>query len=301
MRSTVLFLLLPAAAWAQIGGPSLGLVPDGTQVRAMLGLPAAGAVGAVVSGGRELTNIAISPAQNYAIATAADDGSTVMVLATGAVSGVAGAAPNASRIIVSPQGAAAALWLAATSHFQILSGLPGAATVHEIDATAFGEPIAFAVSDDGHVAGSWPDGVRIFGADGSVNPVPIGERVVGLAFFAQRADLAVATVTRVLSVVGGAVSALYQPGAGKGRHLPDSPAGIAVSADNRWIAAAYRGGSVITVNVGSGSASKIECGCAPEGVFAIGGGVFRLTSKAVKLIDASSGSVFEVPSAGGPQ
>lgn len=153
MRSTALFLLIPAATWAQIGGPSLGLVPDGLQVRAMLGLPAAGAVGAVISGARPLSNITISPAQNYAIATAADDSSTVIVLATGAVSGIAGAAANASRIAVSPQGTSAALWLRASSHFQILSGLPAAATAREIDVTAFGEPIAFAVSDDGQIAG----------------------------------------------------------------------------------------------------------------------------------------------------
>lgn len=301
MRSTVLLLLIPAAGWAQIGGPSLGLVPEGAQVRVMLGMPAAGAVGAVVSGARQLSNIMISPAQNYAIATAADDGSIVMVLPTGTVSGIAGAAANASRIAVSPQGTSAALWLAASSHFQILSGLPGAAAVREIDVTAFGEPIAFAVSDDGLIAASWPDGVRMFGVDGSVNPVSIGERVVGLAFFAQRADLAVATLTRVLSVVSGTISVLSQPVASKARHFPDSPVGIAVSTDNRWIAAAFHGGDVVAVNVLSGSASKIQCDCAPEGVFPIGGGVFRLTSRNVKLIDASSGSVFEVPSAGGLQ
>jgi hypothetical protein len=53
------------------------------------------------------------------------------------------------------------------------------------------------------------------------------------------------------------------------------------------------------VNVSSGTTATIDCGCLPEGVFAIGGAVFRLTSGSVKLIDASSGSVFEVPSAGG--
>lgn len=139
----------------------------------------------------------------------------------------------------------------------------------------------------------------MFGTDGSVNPVSIGERVVALAFFAQRADLAVATVTRLLSVVGGTISVWYQPGVGNGRRLPDSPAGIAVSSDNRWIAAAFHSGSVVTVNARSGIAAKIECDCSPDGVFPIGGSVFRVTSRNVKVIDASSGSVFEVPSAGG--
>ncbi len=299
MRRAVLFLAISAGAWAQIGGPSLGLVPDGAQVRAMYGMPAAGAVGAVISGGRQLSNIAISPAQNYAIAT--DEGAAVLVLASGAISSIAGAASNASRMVVSPQGSTAALWLPANSHFEILSGLPGAVTVRDIDSTAFGEPMAFAVSDDGHLAGSWADGLRVFGTDGSVNPVSIGERVLSLAFLAQRTDLALATPTRVISVVGGTVSVLQHLGGGPGRQLPDTPAGIAVSADNRWIAMALHSGAVVTVNVASGAAAKVECGCAPEGVFPIGSSVFRLTSKIVRLIDASSGSVFEVPVAGGQQ
>jgi hypothetical protein len=74
-----------------------------------------------------------------------------------------------------------------------------------------------------------------------------------------------------------------------------------VSADNRWIVAAFHGGGVVMVSVAGGAAVKSDCDCAPEGVFAIGGSVYRLTSKSVKLIDASSGSVFDVPPAGGQQ
>ncbi len=294
-RCAILFCMTAIGAWGQIAGPSLGLVPDGSNVRAMYGMPAAGAVGAVISGGRPLANIAISPPQNYAIATATDDGSTVLVLASGSVSMVAGAAANASHIVVSPQGSSAALWLAASSQFQILSGLPGAPTIRSINATAFGAPIAFAVSDDGEVAASWNDGVRVFGADGSVNPVPTAERVLALAFFAQRDGLMMATATRVISVGTWAVSLLDQDGAS--RHL-ESPAGIAVSADSRWVATAIRGGIIVTVNVATGASATIDCGCAAEGVFPIGGSVFRLTSKVVKLIDASTASVFVVPVAG---
>jgi hypothetical protein len=292
----LLFFIVTAGAWAQIGGPSLGLVPDGAQVRAMYGMPAAGAVGAVISGGQSLANIAISPAQNYAIATSTDDGSTVLVLASGAVSPIAGAAANASRIVVSPQGSVAGLWVAASSQFQIVSGLPGTATVRSLNAAVFGEPTAFAVSDDGEVAASWADGVRVFGTDGSVKSVPVNERVLALAFFAQRDDLAMATSTRVLSMVSGAVSVLNQNSTGR---RPDAPSGIAVSSDNQWIVAAIRGGIVVTVNVAMGAASQIDCGCAAEGVFPMGGSVFRLTSQLVKLIDASSSSVFVVPVAGG--
>jgi hypothetical protein len=73
-----------------------------------------------------------------------------------------------------------------------------------------------------------------------------------------------------------------------------------VSSDNRWIAAAFNRGGVVTVNVATGAVTNVNCGCAPEGVFPIGGGVFRLTSKGVKVIDASSGSVWDVPPGGQP-
>lgn len=299
MRRVFLVLFPFAAAWAQIAGPSLGLVPDGAQVRAMYGMAEAGAVGAVISGAGSLSNIAISPAQNYAIATSTADGSTVLVLASGAVSPIAGAAGNASQIVVSPQGSAAALWITSSSQFQILTGLPGTPAVRQIDATVFGTPTTFAVSDDGEVAGAWADGVRIFAADESVNPVSIGERVLALAFFAQRDDLAMATGSRVISMIGGTVAVVYQEPVAKGHPLAEGTEGIAVSSDTKWIATAIRGGIVVTVNVATGASAKLDCGCAPEGVFPIGGSVFRLTSKGVKLIDASSSSVFVVPVAGG--
>ena len=76
------------------------------------------------------------------------------------------------------------------------------------------------------VAASWADGLRVFGTDGSVTPVSIGERVLGIAFFAQRADLAVATLTRVISVVNGTVSVLYQFGAGRAARLRIRPWGF---------------------------------------------------------------------------
>lgn len=297
------FLMLVACAGvalAQVGGPVLGLVPDGEQIRVMYGLPAAGAVGPSIAAG--FANIAISPAQNYAIATDSN-GAADLVLPTGAISPIAGTAANASRIAISPAGSAAALWIPSDSHFEILTGLPAGASVQEIDATAFGPPIAFAVCDDGHLAGSFASGVELFGTDGSVTPVAVADRVMAIAFFAGNTNLAMATATRVISMTGGTATVLYEAGSAEGRELlaSRSPAGIAVSIDNRWIAAAMRDGGVVTVNVASGAASKTSCGCVPEGVFGIGGPVFRLTSKGVKLIDASSGNFLDVPPAAGAQ
>jgi hypothetical protein len=304
-------ILAASAVWAflgqasaQVNGPVLGLVPDGSAVRSMYGLPAAGSVGAVISGGQALTNIAISPAQNFAIATGGD-GSTVMVTAAGGVAPVAGASANAGAMVVSPQGSAAALWVPTNSHIEVLTGLPSAPAVNEIDVTAFGAPIVFAVSDGGVVAGSWTDGLRVIGTDGSMTPVGIGERVLAIAFYSGRADFCVATATRVISVVGGSATVLYDATAPSAHGIANAvgTAGIGISTDGRWVVTARSSGEVLVIDSTSGANSTVECGCVPAGVFGIGTSVFRLTGTQpmVKLIDVSSGSVLVVPMAGGSQ
>ncbi len=299
---TILCALCSSLALAQVGGPVLGLVPDGAAVRVMVGMPGAGAVGPVVASG--LSAIAISPAQNFAIGMDAN-GAAQLALASGAMSPVAGVAANANQIAISPTGSAAALWFAANSQFQIVTGLPGAASVRATDASAFGAPIAFAVSDDGHLAASFAAGVEMFSPDGSVAPVAVSDRVTALAFYANSASLAMASAASVFSLVNGTLTALYRAAPQPGRELraAGAPGGIAVSQDGLWMAAAMHDGSVISIHLTSGAASKTVCGCLPDGVFTIGGAAFRLTnavgSAGVKLIDASSGNILDVPPAAG--
>jgi hypothetical protein len=295
-----LFLLAPAIALAQIAGPVMGLVPDGAEVRVMYGMPAAGAVGPAIASG--LSKIAISPGQNFAIGVNRD-GAVVLALASGATEPVTGVDASPDSIAISPAGSAAALWFAATSHFEIVTGLPGAPNIRRVDATAFGTPLAFAAGDDGHLAASFAGGVEMFGIDGSVAPVAVEGRVLALTFLANSANLAMATATRVMTVADGSSTTLYQAAADAGRRLRASgvPAGIAVSIDNRWMAAAMRDGSVITADLAAGTASKSDCGCIPDGVSFIAGAAFRLTGglNGVKLIEASSGNFLDVPPAAG--
>ena len=71
---SILALSIGGAAFAQsagsLGGPVLGYVPEGTTIRPLYGLPAAGAIGGTIDAGRAFSQIAISPQQNFAIATA---------------------------------------------------------------------------------------------------------------------------------------------------------------------------------------------------------------------------------------
>lgn len=301
MRHTtgaIFLLALARGAFAQIGGPALGLVPDGQQIRAMYGMAAAGAVGPAIASG--LSNIAISPAQNFAIAMNSD-GAAVLVLPSGSITPIVGTASNPGQIAISPAGTAAGLWIPSTSHFEVVTQLPGAASVLEVDASAFGLPIAFAVSDDGHLAASFASGVEMFGTDGSAAAVGIEGRVIALAFFSGSTNLAAATATTVSSIVNGTPAALYQAGAAKTTAIR-SMFGIAVSSDGRFIVAALGDAGLVSINVASGASSNLNCGCRPAGVFSLGGTVFRLTNTlsngGVVLLNASSGSFLDVPPGG---
>jgi hypothetical protein len=300
-------VLLYVPALAQVSRPVLGYLPDGGRIRPVYGLPASAAVGSAFDQGRDLARIAVSPGQDYVLATAADTSEALLIAPGGPAVHLDGVAAGADRIVMSPGGSAAALWFSATSHLQIVSGLPSAPSVLDIDAAFRGAaPDALAVSDDGQwLVGAWPDGVYALGAAGQVNRLPLNVNVSdaggasALAFFHRRQDLAIATPTVILTItdVGGSAvpTVVYDSTAS-----PLSPLAIAMSFDNRRLAEADRAGSVLSVDLSSGVPASFDCGCTPEGLFAMGGSVFRLTGLApgvVKLFDAATGDVLFVPPA----
>jgi hypothetical protein len=124
--------------------------------------------------------------------------------------------------------------------------------------------------------------------------------VTALSFFHRRADIALATATQAITIAdigGGAVPAIVWS-------IPDTgvPAGsllgIGVSFDNHSLVMAWDSGGLITVNIAAGTSAGADCGCAPAGIFGLGGSVFRLTglnSGALKVFDAATGEVWFVP------
>jgi hypothetical protein len=307
IRAAALVTMLGIApAFAQIAAPVLGYLPDGGRLRPVYGIPATAVVGPAVDIGRDLDRVAVSPRQNYVLATAAGNGEALLITPGVSVVHLEGAAPGADRIVMSPHGSAAALWFPVTSHLQIVSGLPLSPSVLDIDTTFRGAPPdALAVSDDGQwVAGAWPDGVYVLGAAGQVNRLPVDAGTMALAFFHGRPDLAVATPTAILTIAGvggSAVPAVVYNGSAS----PLSPVAIALSFDNLRLAAADRGGALLTVDLSTGAAAALDCSCSPEGLFPMGGSVFRLTGLgpgALKLFEAATGDVLFAPlaaSAGG--
>jgi hypothetical protein len=297
------------AAWAQVASPLLGFLPDQGHIRPVNGIPASASVAAPLDfGGAEFHQIAIAPRQTFAVVSRIDTGAVLLAYPSGSTQPVAGTAAYPDGIWMSPLGSAAVLWFASPHLLQIVSGLPGSPVVRQIDAsflTGSGDlPSSLSVSDDGAWgAGAWPSGVWSFGPNGEVRSLLAGERAYALSFFAGRQDLAAATRTQIFSVtdVGGSAAVATLHSASNGFV---QPSGLGISTDNRRLVLANRDGSMVTLDLGSGVAAQVDCGCAPSGVFPMGASLFRitgLTGSVFRVFDATSGSVFLAPLAGDPQ
>ncbi len=296
-------LFSASSAWAQVGAPQLGWVPDGSRIRPVYGIPAAAAVGPAVATNQDFLQIAASPARDYVLVSTVPTGSVSIYTPERGLVPLDGAGIAPDLLVISPRGSAAALWFSSIHQAQVVTSLPGAPAIRQLDASFLGSaPDALAVSDDGTwLAGAGPGGVYAFGPKGQVNHLPIGDRVTALAFFQGTHDLAAAGAAGLQMVTGvdgfAVVSSLLA--------ASDSalqPVAVAATSDNRMVVLADRGGAVTAVDIGSGAATTSDCGCQPEGLFGLGPGAgpsaFRLTGLrdgAFKLFDAAHGEVLFAP------
>jgi hypothetical protein len=312
MRPLIFSIIFSAAAFAQIGGPFLGYVPQGTQLRPVYGLPAAGAIGSVIAS-RDFSHMALPPQQYFAVVSAADTGEVLIASEVSAggfnLTPISGAAANPDILAISPGGTSAVLWFPSSNHLQAVSGLPNSPSLRDIDASFLNSsPLSIAVSDDGQwAAGLWSAGVYAFGPNNQVIPLQTDPGVVALAFFHNNHNLALATSTRATSItdVGGATqgpSLLFDYST---QSL--SPRAIALSFDNQHAVVADASGMLVNISVASGSANTVDCKCSPTGLYSQGDAVFRLNGTGapqrgapnpeLKLFDAAAGSVLIVPPA----
>jgi len=304
-------MLATAAATlsAQIAAPLLGWLPEGAQIRRMNGLPGAATLGAPVNVGHLLAHIAVSPSQNDVLASDAGTGEVLLIIpenGTGVSATTLNTPVSPDQIVASPRGSSAILWFSGAAQLEILSGLPGTPTIRQIDASFLGASVntglnpnqpAIAVSDDGEwIAAASSAGVYQWGPDGVPRQLYGGSDAAALAFFTGSSQLAIATSTQLLSIVGStpgnesATSVLYQGSF--------SPAGLAASFDNQAIVLADRNGKIYSIDAATNTPSIANCQCSPSGVFGLGGSSFRLTSSSigpVKLFDAGAGAILAVP------
>lgn len=290
------------AALAQIDVPQLGWVPDGTRIRPVYGIPASAAVGAAV-GTQDLLRAAASASRNYVLVCATDTGVVSVYQPGTGLTPLDGAGIAPDSIVLSPGGSAAALWFNSIQQVQIVTGLPETPSIRQLDAAFLGSaPVALALSDDGAwLAGAWRGetsaGVYAFGPNGEVNRLPIENPVSALAFFALAHDIAAASTGGLLRVTG--IGSFAQVSALAAFADSSSPAlAVAVTQDNKVVIAVDRSGLITAAHTDSGAATTIDCGCSPEGLFAMGPSAFRLTALrggAFTLFDAAIGEVLFAP------
>ena len=294
MRIVSIAVLLAGAVSAQVTGPLLGWLPEGSGIRPMSGFPAAATLGRAENLGHALTHIAVSPSQNYVLGTDAATGDVLLIVGSRVSALSIPVRPD--QIVVSPRGSSAVLWYAGASQFEILSGLPATPSIRTADASMVNASSLIAVSDDGQsIASASPAGVYEWTPGSAPLQLYGGSDAAALAFLAGTSELAIATSTQLLSVNGSATSVLYSHAF--------SPAGVAASFDGQEIVLADRSGTIYSLNSTTHMASTFDCQCRPSGVFGLGGSVFRLTSSsigAIKLLDAAAGSILAVPGDAAP-
>lgn len=291
-------LFSTSSAFAQVGAPQLGWVPDGTRIRPVYGIPAAAVVGAPIPADQDFSQIAPSPARNYVLVSAADTGTVSIYTLEHGLIRIEGAGGAPDSIVLSPRGSSAALWFSSLNQVQVITGLPDAPAIRQVDVSFLeSAPGALAVSDDGAwVAGMWTSGAYAFGSSGEVNRLPV-ESVTALAFFQGTDNLAAAGPAGVQMLTGIASFAVVSNLLASADSSLQ-PVAVAATSDNRTLVLADHSGAVTTIDVTSGVATPFDCGCQPAGLFGIAPAAFRLTSLeggAFKLFDAASGEILFAP------
>ena len=274
----LLVLMFAAAAWlpgqqGSVSGPTAGFVFDSSahSLRPVMGVPGASVIGDPVKFDFDLAAASVAPAQDLAVAAAADGGLHIFRLVSGAVSErtVDGVSALPERVVFSPSGTAAALYAAGKA--QILTGLPDAPVLAG-SMDLGGTPSALALSDDGqyllYAAGG---SVQLISAGGNRKLMDAGDGAV-VAFAPGILNAAVLDP-------GGAGVVLFRDLAGASQQTvvaaPDdgmaSPVGLAFSAAGRKLLVASRSArSVSSFDLETGDRGAFPCNCVPTGFVSMG-------------------------------
>jgi hypothetical protein len=275
--------LLPAFA-ADIRGPVLGYVLDGSQLRLrpILGIPGAASTGAVIDNGVDIYAAAFSPSANYVLALTGTALAPFSIVPGQAAVPVPGALSGADQILLSPEGSAAALYFRASRSVQILTGLPAAPSVaRTLDLSSLpSAPAALALSDDDGVLAAVVNGdtsaLYLFAADSSVTLVALQEAVTAIDFLHRRHDaiLTGASDAFLIQDVLGAAGVVALAGDGI-----SSPSAVTMAGDNSHaFALNSNSGVVVALDLSGGASVASDCQCAATGLARLNGAAaFRLT------------------------
>jgi len=286
----VALLMAPAAARPatdSIEGPRLGFVFDhaAKSVRPILGIPGAATLGQALESGLDLRKIAISPMQDYVLATEGDH-NQVVVLATNhtpmAAVAVQGADRGPDQLSISAGGTAAALYYKGGNHVQVISGLPAAPKISARLYLSSGQaPSALAISDDGQtLLAGVGDSVYWVSPSGEVPVLKGLHKIVSIALASNHTALVADGVANQIHRVQNVTTAVEPDIVAGSKEGIASPVAVAMSHDGkRAFVANGKSGTIAIVDLNAKTeAGLLSCQCKPTGLDRLAGtDVFRLT------------------------
>jgi len=240
------------------GSPVAGFALNGSDLRAVLGIPGASRWSEPLTLPESTTSLRLAPGQKYALAGIAGGMAVLdldaLLVGETVLAAIPEAMGEASMVAFSPSGRSVTLY--GGGHVQVLTGLPESPqVVRELDAP---EGIRLlAVSDDGEaVLAAAGDGVYTLGAAGA--RLIAGGDISAMAFFpasgdAVICDRATQSAMRIGNVAGTAGVELL---AGPVEGLEQASA-AAVTSDSRTVLVASAG-KIWQLQLDSGSAEPVD-------------------------------------------
>jgi len=281
-------LVAPVALQAaSIEGPRLGYVFDhaSKSIRPILGIPGAATMGQPLESGLDLRKIAISPAQDYVLATEGEH-NQVVVLATSHVPlvpvQVQGADRGPDQLAISAGGKAAALYYKSHNYVQLISGLPNAPKIAAHLYLSSGQtPSAFAAGDDGQTLLAGVGSTVYWVSPSGEVPILKGlHKIVSISLDSHQTALVadgIGNQIHRLRNVTGTVEPDIVAGPNEGIA---APVAVALSQDGkRAFVANGKSGVISIIDLQARTEiGKVSCECTPTGLDRLAGeDVFRVT------------------------
>jgi hypothetical protein len=292
--------LIPAGAQSGVAIPSLGFVFDPSLggIRPIQGMAGAAVLGSPLNSGSALESAAISPHQDFALAISSDDHGVRIVRfqdADRSVLPLPSGMSSPDRMVFSPSGSAAVLYRQDSSRIQILTGLPNTPVIRDLSTAGLNSPAALAITDDGNlalVAGQDSDPSWMVDRDGNFIPLALPESTLAIAFRRASHDLLSVTRNGDLYLARDVDTApaflqIYAGGA-----MASEPVAVQFSSDGSLSYAIGANGTIVAVELATGSSQTISCGCKAAALEPLRPGtMFRLTAVSnlpMMLFDASA-------------
>jgi DNA-binding beta-propeller fold protein YncE len=309
IRSLALFCCIlchSRAAETELGGPLLGFFFDPANgLQPIQGLSGALTVGAPADLQGDISNVVISPQQDYALA--AGSGTSELLRVSLGGRGPISTAPlgiqisGADLVALSPTGSVAALYDRTRSRVQVIAGLPDSPTLaREFDlSTLPGVLTCLAVADGADYllagfGGGEQEGVAALGPDGTVRVLPL-RRATSASFLSGSGDVLISDgpaseVYLVKDPTGLADTTLL---AAESQGI-SNPLAVAASKDGQRAFIASSGSrNIAVIELASGTVSLTPCACVPGQLAKLNGNaVFRVTEPAagpIWLFDGDAG------------